>query len=393
MSDFDDISLILTGASVRAAAASALRAGHRPGCIDLFGDADLVRARPTRVVALDQYPHGLIDAVADGPNRPWMYTGGLENFPTLLARPSQPLCGNSVDIVRAVRDPIALFHALKNLDAPLVGDRADPTTRWLVKPRHGSAGFGIRPWRLGDEVPQDCYLQEHIAGEPASAVFVGHAGSARLLGVTRQLIGASWLHAPGPFSYAGTIGPLDCPLDRLQSVGQTLVNEFDLRGVFGVDFILDGDRIRPIEVNPRYPASFEILERIARQPLLRYHLEAFGDLVGQVSNLPIASATLPDGPRRGERGAGWKPTLRSHGKAILFAESDVVFPGEGPWNTAMDHSLADLDVPFADIPATGQRIPRGSPVLTFFASANSSEECEAELRKIALDLDRALAGR
>ena len=48
--------LILIGASVRAAAFSALRAGLRPWCADLFGDLDLRQRCPSVVVPAERYP-------------------------------------------------------------------------------------------------------------------------------------------------------------------------------------------------------------------------------------------------------------------------------------------------------------------------------------------------
>ena len=40
-----------------------------------------------------------------------------------------------------------------------------------------------------------------------------------------------------------------------------LADRFELSGLFGVDFILDGDQVWTLEVNPRYTASVEIVER------------------------------------------------------------------------------------------------------------------------------------
>src|SRR4051794_30449688 len=97
--------LLIAGASVRAAAASALRAGYAPWCVDLFGDADLERACPVRVVPLKRYPDALVAALAEGPPGPWMYTGAIENRPDLIECVDRPLLGNPADIVRAVRDP------------------------------------------------------------------------------------------------------------------------------------------------------------------------------------------------------------------------------------------------------------------------------------------------
>src|SRR5262245_5672928 len=97
--------MIIVGASARAAAMSALRAGWSPWCADLFADADLERIAPVRRIASDEYPDGLIDTLKDAPAGPWMYTGALENRPDLIARVDRPLLGNSADGVRAVRKP------------------------------------------------------------------------------------------------------------------------------------------------------------------------------------------------------------------------------------------------------------------------------------------------
>src|SRR5205085_2528059 len=102
------------------------------------------------------------------------------------------------------------------------------------------------------------------------------------------------------FQYAGSIGPLDCRREALESLGQTLVDAFALRGIFGVDFLFDGDRIRPVEVNPRYPASLEILERITRQPLLVHHFAAFADSVATRMPADTIETREPDAPSEGD---------------------------------------------------------------------------------------------
>src|SRR5258708_28908331 len=75
--------LIILGATARAAAFSARRAGMRPWCVDLFADADLARAFPGRRVALDAFPAGLMDALADPPDCPVMFTGRARKPPRL----------------------------------------------------------------------------------------------------------------------------------------------------------------------------------------------------------------------------------------------------------------------------------------------------------------------
>ena len=223
----------------------------------------------------------------------------------------------------------------------------------------------------------DEFLQERISGQPASAVYVGIAARAICLGATRQLIGCDWLHVPSAFQYAGSIGPIVGLHRRLDVLGQTLVERFGLRGIFGVDLILDGERVRPIEVNPRYPASFEILERASGGALFGVHAEAFRGSRGMD---PWDSESLIPGLESG----------RCHGKAVYYAPGDFVVPRSGPWMEALEGEFASLDIAFADIPRAGQLITRGEPVVTFFASGETFEACEACLRKIASDLDRVV---
>jgi uncharacterized protein len=99
--------LLIIGASGRAAAASALRAGLSPFVIDLFADADTVRLCPTLKCDLADYPHGFIELAKQAPPGPWMYTGGLENYPDVIAVISEarPLWGNGPEKLAEVRDP------------------------------------------------------------------------------------------------------------------------------------------------------------------------------------------------------------------------------------------------------------------------------------------------
>ena len=46
----------------------------------------------------------------------------------------------------------------------------------------------------------------------------------------------------------------------LDKLGTVLAQAFRLVGLFGVDGVLDAERFWPVEVNPRYTASVEVLE-------------------------------------------------------------------------------------------------------------------------------------
>src|SRR5437660_1348056 len=110
--------VILIGASTRAAAMSALRAGWTPWCVDLFADVDLERIAAVRKVPTATYPHSLLDALADAPQAPVMYGGALENRPDLIARIDRPLWGNPPEVLRAIRSPERWTQYLRTIGVP-----------------------------------------------------------------------------------------------------------------------------------------------------------------------------------------------------------------------------------------------------------------------------------
>jgi predicted ATP-grasp superfamily ATP-dependent carboligase len=355
-----------------------LRAGFAPWCADLFADADLQRACPVRRIEPADYPQGLIAVSREAPPGPWLYTGALENRPDIVAEIDRPLLGNPPDVLRRVRSPFLVADAMraKGLPCPDVRTAPPPNNdkrRWLVKPRRSAGGVGIRVWRNGAGFDaKRFYLQEWIDGENYSAVFVGDAKrQAQLLGVTRQLIGEPWLHA-APFRWCGNIGPLVFPAAaeaNLRQIGNTLVEEFALRGLFGIDFILRDGVPWLIEVNPRYPASAEVIERRTRQRLMELHCQA-------------SLRTNPGGAAR-------QGLFAVCGKAILFAERSTEFPKHGPWDAALQMPLEDLNIPFADIPVAGTHIEAGQPVCTLFAAGATLAECLSNLQLAARNLEES----
>lgn len=352
--------LIIVGASARAAAHSAARASFTPVVIDLFADADLAALCPA--TRIERYPVDFPPALANAPNAPWLYTGGLENHPRIVGRMAalRPLLGNGPASLRVVRDPRQLSKALHaaGLQAPAMFSGHDATAKqWLVKPRRGSAGLGVRfaePGEL-DQPPRGAILQEYIDGESCSATYVAAGGRAVLLGATRQLVGRDWDVSP-EFLYLGSIGPLDLEASEvsvLQRLGDVIAARFGLVGLFGVDFIRTGSGLFPVEVNPRYTASIEVLERVTGMPLVAWHVAAC--LRGELpSDSPVASGYA--------------------GKAIVYARHACRWIG----------SLRDLPAAtwpeLADIPQPDTPIERGQPIATVFAAGASASDVHRELR-------------
>jgi predicted ATP-grasp superfamily ATP-dependent carboligase len=376
--------LIILGASARAAAGSALRAGYLPIAGDLYGDVDL-RAR-CHAERVEPYPHGLLQFALQGPAVPWIYTGALENEPTLvdeIAR-QRVLWGNPGTVLRQVRDPWRLAAAVEQdgLRAPrLAAALADIPSdgRWLSKPLASCGGGRIH--RLDRQTPTaedghaggGRYFQQLISGQPCGAVYVAAQGQAGLLGVTRQLTDSDWTAAKG-FQYAGSVGPLRLTAEcqrQFRRLGQCLAAEFRLTGLFGVDAIVSADSVWPVEVNPRYTASVEVLERALGIHAIQLHAAA------------CVNETVPES----------LPVVGEHtlwcGKAIVYATAEVTV-GE-PFTSRLMAASVDPWPRFADIPAPGTQIGSGQPVLSVLAEAVSEIEVEQQLRRLAADVRRWLS--
>ena len=224
-------------------------------------------------------------AAAAAPPAPWMYTGGLENHPRIVDQvsKSRPLWGNAGDVLRRIRDPwhVADLLAAQGLPACRVWSRdATPPVAdgcWILKPLRGAAGRGIRIWddRASEHamLHEPRYFQERRAGVPISAMFLALPRQTNLLGIARQLVGMREVHAP-PFAWCGTITPVELPAESVKMItriGATLAQRTGLRGLFGCDFIIDGGKPWLTEVNPRYPASTELVERVLPGPASRWH--------------------------------------------------------------------------------------------------------------------------
>ena len=369
--------LVVVGASVRAIADSAARAGFIVHAADLFGDLDL-RELAATVETVRPYPAGLPAAIAAFPPAPWIYTGALENHPELIAvmAAARPLAGCSPEAVARVRDTDNVAALVREAGLLFPETRREPRSvptagSWLVKPLASAGGRGIRRWQGGEPPATSTGLslwQRLIPGRAFAAGYLLAAGNGQLITTSRQLIGRRWCHA-GPFAYCGSvdIDPATLPRgvrDQLLRLGDILAMEFGLVGLVGVDLVIDGqNQLYVIEVNPRPTASVELVERATGLSLAVAHLAACG----------IVSAAPETRPRH-----------ETWSKAILFASRDLRFDDTAlaalhtrarPW-TATDGWPA-----VADIPRPPQAIPAGGPVCTVFAPGPTPAAALAMLRR------------
>ncbi|HET9361310.1 MAG TPA: ATP-grasp domain-containing protein, partial [Vicinamibacterales bacterium] len=230
-----------------------------------------------------------------------------------------------------------------------------------MKPLASGGGQRVRPWPVGARLPRGYYGQRFISGTPGSVVFVSARGRAVPLGISRQIIGDPSFGATG-FRYCGSIlTPSSDPgaefdrrlADEASALASAVSEEFGLVGVAGIDFVIDDGRPCVVEVNPRWCASMELVERAYGLSVFAAHAAACR--TGALPSFDLARA---------------RDASRAYGKAVVFARRDLVARDTRPW-------LEDPSV--RDVPRPGDRISRGQPVCTVFADAPDEHACHAAL--------------
>ena len=119
-----------------------------------------------------------------------------------------------------------------------------------------------------------------------------------------------------------------------------------------------GIKIYPVEVNPRYTASVEVLELALGIHAVKYHCDACRN-----------------------RSVNIEERVPRHliGKAILFAPKDLIF------------EECEIDgFSIADIPAQGTEIKQGHPITTVMVTGNSIFSIQESLERAADSIFRAL---
>lgn len=360
--------LLVVALSARQLAQDACRSGFAVIAADLFGDLDTRSAAEAwhgcgedgRLRIDAERLLGVIDGVAArGDCAGWVAGSGFEGQPALLRQAAQrlPLWGNPADTVASVRDPGTFFACLARLGITFPEVRRDrPEGRgWLRKDFGGCGGWHIR--RLSSRSPSapaasgQIYHQREAGGAPMSALFIANGADARLLGVSRQIVRPL---AGRPWVYHGCIASAASPpalRPRLQQMVAALTAEFGLRGINGLDFLLEGEQILVLELNPRPVASIAVHADVLAGGLLRAHVRAAAEGI-----LPAPEAL--------------RPPLRLSGQQTVFAARA---------GRVGDPLCAALErLPWChDRPGAGTRFAAGDPVCS--VSAEGPDEATVEL--------------
>jgi len=390
--------LLLVGASVRALLESAAESGFEATGIDFYGDVDAgwqgrimcVPAACGRKPTVKDMLQIAKTISCEG----LVYASGPENVPQELEYWEKQglLRGNGPSVLAKVRNPWVLRRSLERIGAKMPcfcswEQWREDGKRWLWKPLNRGGGHGIMELSAAKEgvsaliggLPNSSQyiVQEYKEGLAGSATFLTDGEEAVVLGTSLQLSAKGG--AARPFFYAGNIVPLDLQgamapqafAKEITRIVAHLVEEFGLKGLNTLDFIVNQEGIWVLELNPRWSASVELIERSLGQRLFAWHLatcegEKVAKIIEQLRSLPSAVWT----------GVPHFPAVKAYfwGKRIVYAHvSNVTVQRE-------EKELRFLyEQGVRDIPRAGTRIEKGQPLCTVLAEGFTAQDCSQKL--------------
>jgi len=344
--------LVVVGTSARSLAEAGARAGYRVAAADCFGDEDTRDA--AGMVALASMERESTLAAAAFALHPWstrrprlVWGAGFEGAGHLLRKLQRSfrLCGNTPFVMDLPGEPRRLFELLDTLCIPhpeVSFAAPDAPREWLRKHAAGYGGMGVfdATYAGGDGPWPAAYWQRRIVGEAFSVTFAADGGQALVMGFNTL---AQRRQGPRPYVYQGAItGHVldDQQRGLVEDYVARLTRSLGLRGINGMDFVLDGDEPLFLELNARPPASLELYDPDLPGGAMACHLEACE------GRLPVM------GPVAGG-------VIRGH--RILYAGHDMEVPAIH-WPAWMK-----------DRPAPGTRVPAGEPICSIHGDGESTQ--------------------
>ncbi|MFX0098244.1 MAG: ATP-grasp domain-containing protein [Candidatus Hodarchaeota archaeon] len=229
----------------------------------------------------------------------------------------------------------------------------------LIKKTRSGGGFGInfiqneailkdvlQEFKFTSAIKQSKDItfraQQYVYGSDCKDISM-LANDGEVICVTEQLIGEPRVFPPKKLSYCGNIIPLDTITDavllNLKEFAKMIKDEFCIKGLYGVDFVMKGTELYFVEINPRIPGSLEPANIALDENLMALHFNSFPAFDKRVNGITETT-----------------PAKYTSIKCILFAKSRFSMP-----------KLKDLKISgkLKDITPPGTILKAGMPVLTY----------------------------
>ncbi|MDH5391027.1 MAG: ATP-grasp domain-containing protein [Candidatus Bathyarchaeota archaeon] len=319
MIENDIHNILVIGMDVVSLATSATKAGYKVYTVDYFGDQDLKRVcheslsivKQTLGVTCGQLstnfsPEALLQLTMGLLKKNTidvtLLSTGLDDSPDVLFELNDmiPILGNRPHVIKRIRDKMKFFQELERLEIPhpetAMAENFEEARKKakdigypvLVKPSKGFGGVGIRKAQGPKELKQafqhaslideKVLIQEYISGTPASVSLISSNNETITLTLNEQLLGVNELGQEEPFGYCGNVVPLVTTrsvMNRCKNTAERITSHFGLIGSNGIDFVISKEGIPyVVEVNPRFQATLECVERVLGINMVEAHMKA-----------------------------------------------------------------------------------------------------------------------
>jgi predicted ATP-grasp superfamily ATP-dependent carboligase len=340
---------------------------YRIGSISGFSEARLGKTESDGASELDR----LLEDFSVTHQPVIVFTGGTENQPSLFCSVGYRdgiVAGPKADSVSRLLSLDQLQgccrrHEIATPQSIHSGHLPENTgeSEWLRKNIRSGGGLHVKNWTCDaaaneSEVDFDAgfYLQRKIKGPTVSGCYIAAKQGKT---IETQLLGCCTGHKNlnDTFRYQGSYGPnfiepsTQAEMDR---VGRYIANDFGLVGVFGIDFVLHQAIPWLVDINPRIPASAEIIEEAYRVQdpnftIVSAHLDAC--LGGKLPSYPWSFL---------------RPPRNLFSKRVIYSISPQPLRVN---QKLLERLLRREDV--TDLPRLGSEILPGHPFLTLHSSA------------------------
>ena len=361
-------SIGLLGCRIRPFMENGFRHGYDVKAADGFNDWDakkfgkLVTANTVNPAC---YPD-VLKRYCDMDGSPIIFCGPVEVDPTLIEQAAKKggiLNAPASAIAKSRRHDFLKQMATDGILFPKTGHDTAPDGKNFIKDFSSAGGVGVTQ-DLGAKMREGQYRQQAVDGLSVGATFltVNNHGrdSTSLMGITEHINRVSEFGQSG-YHYGGIVYPADVANIHEQAIknfGQRAAAQSGLVGWWGADFILNENSAYLLEINPRFPASAELIAMAHDIDLIGTQTSAIN---GDKCDLEV----------------GEPHSITA--TAVCYAKTDYVFNDPQEW----------FELGARDIPHDGEEIKQGEPVISLYATAGSFKEC---MRKLKTDAAKLYAG-
>jgi uncharacterized protein len=340
-------SVLVVGYNARVMACPAHRAGYKVYSLSHYDDLDLLRCVKKNFTFRGDLPRDIGPWLSQVDVDHVMLGSGFED----LDLPASLVLGNDPKIARNVVNKVWLAEQLKKMGMPhprIYRHKKELVFPCVAKPIKG--GGGVKNFLVKDEsmLPEegDYFFQEYVTGKPLSVSVLSTGREALPISVNEILVGKKWLGQDREFGYCGSVTPYSTRFkEQMFDIARELIPALGLVGHNGIDFIVNRDGPRVLEINPRFTGAVDSAELAIGDNLFKAHVDA---IEGRLNEYRIKRYGM---------------------KVILFARRHTVVRG-------------DLLKPLiADVPPIGGVYENGEAICTVMGTGKTRGQAVSDVKQ------------